>query len=158
MDDTANQTAEIHRLPVRQSWTSGDLSPQTLNEKLRPAPVTETVALLTACLSLVKPVGMSAEDTQAWLRVAARELSDLPPDLLASGCAEARRTCTHHGQIVPTIIKATSEMMALRRDMARRAERKPALPKPGEGARWTPLPGELEAIKREVAEKLRVGN
>lgn len=146
----------IHNLPVRQSWTSGDLSPQTLNAKLRPAPVTETVAMLTSCLSLVKPVGMSAEDTQAWLKVASRELSDLPPDLLASGCAEARRTCTHHGQIVPTIIKATGEMMALRRDMAARANRKPALPKPGDGESWTPLPGELEAIKREVAEKLRV--
>lgn len=156
MEDTANHTAEIHNLPVRQLSRSVDLSPQTLNARLVPAPVSETVAMLTACLSLVKPVGMSAEDAQAWLRVAARELSDLPPDLLAHGCTEARRTCTHHGQIVPTIIKVTGETMAIRRDMANRANRKVELPKPGQGERWTPQPGELEAIKREVAEKLRV--
>jgi hypothetical protein len=145
----------VHNLPAKQSPTSGDLSLQTWSAKLQPARVTETVASLTACLALVKPVGMSGEDAQAWLTIASRELSYLPPDLLANGCEQARRTCTHHGQIVPTIIKATDEMMALRRDMAARANRKPALPKPGTGESWTPLPGELERIKREVAENLR---
>ncbi len=34
----------------------------------------ETIrAMLSTCLALVKPVGMSAEDAQAWLRVAARD-------------------------------------------------------------------------------------
>jgi len=98
---------------------------------------------------------MAGEDAQAWLKVAARELSYLPSDLLAAGCEQARRTCTHHGQIVPAIIKATDEMMALRRDMAARANRKPALPKPGDFEPWKPGEGELEAIKREVAESLR---
>jgi hypothetical protein len=145
----------VHNLPAKRLPTSGDLSLPTLSAKLQPAPVTETVALLTACLALVKPAGMSGEDAQSWLRVAAKELAHLPSDLLADGCAQARRTCTHHGQIVPTIIKATDEMMALRREMVRRAERKPERTVEELFPPWKPEPGELEAIKREVAEKLR---
>lgn len=87
-----------------------------------PAPIHETVAMLASCLALVRPVGMAQADADEWLRVAARELSYLPGDLLADGAAHARRTCTHHGQIVPAIIKETDERLAARRKATRPVE------------------------------------
>ena len=92
--------------------------------------------MLSACLALVKPVGMGNEDAQAWLRVAAGELAHLPPDMLAKGCATARQTCTHHGQIVPTILKDVAEWYSDVREGHRIAERRAkateALPPPTE--------------------------
>lgn len=76
------------------------------------------VALLTSCLALVRPVGMTPMEVDAWLMVAADELSDLPADILEIGCGHARRTCTHHAQIIPAIIKETEPMMRTRREMA----------------------------------------
>jgi hypothetical protein len=96
---------------------------------------------------------MTADDQQAWLRVAAKELAHLPPDILADACAKARRTCTHHGQIVPAIIKESADWIALRKNAARNSEPVEALPKPD---RWVPEPGELERIKAEAAANLRV--
>jgi hypothetical protein len=144
--------SEISNLPAPRSSTSLELSRRTWNDKLRPAPVTETVAQLSTCLALVKPVGMSAEDTQAWLRVAAGELSHLPPDMLERGCKTARKTCTHHGQIVPAILKDVGQWYADVAEGARIAERmaKPVerLPAPEP---WLPTTDELEAIKASVA-------
>ena len=99
---------------------------------------------------------MSAEDTQAWLRVAAGELSHLPPDMLERGCKTARKTCTHHGQIVPAILKDVGPWYADVEAGARIAERKAAaqtnpvdrLPEPEP---WAPTFDELEAIKAKVA-------
>lgn len=109
------------------------------------------MARLSTCLALVKPVGMSAEDADAWLRTATRELAYLPPDLLAEAAQVARRTCTHHGQIVPAIIKETEERMATRRKLAAPVERPQALPKPDQ---WKPNADELEAIKAKAAADL----
>jgi hypothetical protein len=146
-------TAEIHNLPAPRSSTSGAVSQRNWSAKLQPAPVTETVALLTACLSLVKPVGMGAEDTQAWLKVAARELADMPSDLLDEGCQEARRTCTHHGQIVPCIIRVTAERLADRKRLAAPRQAEPVELLAHEP--WRPSADELEAIKQQAAASLR---
>lgn len=112
--------------------------------------------MLSTCLALVKPVGMSAEDAQAWLRVAAGELAHLPPELLERGCALARKTCSYHGQIVPTITKETEEeyqaMKSCAQYEARQASKAQALPKP---EAWVPVDGELERIKAEVARALK---
>lgn len=64
------------------------------------------VAEMTACLALVRPVGMSADEAEDWLAVAAQSLQHLPQRILSLACVEARRTCTHHAQIVPAIIAA----------------------------------------------------
>lgn len=151
MDDT---DANRSNLPAPRLSTSGALSPQTWSAKLKPAPVSEAAALLTTCLALVKPVGMSGEDTQAWLRVAAGEVRHLPPDLLAEGCAAARRSCTHHGQIVPTILKETDERMASRRKLAAPVpkERRLAAPEP-----WQPTAEELAELKRKATANLSAG-
>lgn len=148
--------AEIHQLPANRSSTLLAQSQRTWSEKLQPAPVTETVALLSSCLALVKPVGMSSEDAQAWLRVAAGELAHLPSDMLAKGCATARKTCTHHGQIVPAILKDVGEWYATVAEGARIASRRlQAVAALAEPERWTPSTDELAKIKADVAKALR---
>lgn len=142
----------VSQLPARHSQKLPATQPQTLSEKLRPASVTEVMAGLSTCLALVKPVGMSAEDADAWLRTATRELAHLPPDLLASGCRSARRNCTHHGQVVPHIIKETDEWLAMRRRYTTPVEKPVALPKPD---RWHPTSEEIEALKRGAADQLK---
>lgn len=72
-------------------------------------------AQLSACLALVRPVGMTENETMDWLAVAADCLSDLPDDILETGCRIARRKCTHHSQIVPTVIGETEELMRWRK-------------------------------------------
>ena len=144
--------SEISNLPSNRLSILPERSRLTWSEKLKPASVTETIALLSSCLALVKPVGMSGEDAQAWLRVAAGELAHLPSTLIAQGCAHARRTCTHHAQIIPAIIaNAEPDLKAWQRYAADDREKAKALPAPD---RWVPKPGELEAIKAQVAESL----
>lgn len=53
-----------------------------------------------------------------WLSVALGEVNHYPADVLDYATAEARRTCTHHAQIVPAVIAAAEERMAHRRRMA----------------------------------------
>lgn len=138
--------------------TSGWKSPQNL-----PSPE-QAVALLTSCLALVRPVGLSDDNARDWLRVAAGEVAKIDLDLLTEACAEARQSCTHHGQIVPRIIKATTERMEAR-EAAWRRERelrewdqawlRERLPAP---APWQPTAAELEAVKNEAAARLKSEN
>lgn len=62
------------------------------------------IAELTACLALVRPVGMSPDEARDWLTVAAQEVMHFPPRILSAACLSARRSCTHHAQIVPHIV------------------------------------------------------
>lgn len=62
------------------------------------------IAELTACLALVRPVGMSPDEARDWLSVAAQEVMNYPPRILSAACLSARRSCTHHAQIVPHIV------------------------------------------------------
>lgn len=57
-----------------------------------------------ACLTLVAPSGMTAEDRNAWVQVARATLSGMPADLLAVGCKAARQKCRFASEIVPTIM------------------------------------------------------
>lgn len=119
------------------------------------------MALLTSCLALVRPVGLTDDNARDWLRVAAGEVARIDLDLLTEACAEARRSCTHHGQIVPRIIKATEERMAERASAWRRerelrewdeARKRTKLPAPEP---WQPTAAEIEAIKQEAADRLK---
>jgi hypothetical protein len=58
-----------------------------------------------ACLTLVAPTGMTAEDRDAWVKVARATLSGIPADLLAVGCKEARKRCRFASEIVPLIFE-----------------------------------------------------
>lgn len=68
-------------------------------------PITE----LQRCLALVRPVGMTDGAARDWLAAAAAELRSIPPAVLERACAEARKTVTHHGQIIPAIVAASAE-------------------------------------------------
>ena len=65
-------------------------------------PITE----LQRCMALIRPAGMSDGAVRDWLTAAVAEVRHLPPRTLAAACAEARKTVSHHGQIVPAILNS----------------------------------------------------
>lgn len=89
-------TDNIHEFPNRRPARSGNGS--------QPASTNEAIALLTACLALVRPVGMGEDEASDWLGAAVTTIGPVPIGLLDRACLTARRTCTHHSQIVPAII------------------------------------------------------
>lgn len=98
---------------------------------LTPATLKQGKAELGACLILVGPSGLSADDRKEWLAVAMQTLSGIPADLLAEGCAEARKRCRFPSEIVPTILETVEQRWKWRREDARLAARpKLSLPPP----------------------------
>lgn len=100
-------------------------------ERLQPANADDFRNELTACLTLVAPVGMSEEAKRDWLAVAWGTLRHLPPDLLRRGCEKARMTCDHPSKIVPAILAETEQGMKWRREIAEQDGHRPlAIGKP----------------------------
>jgi hypothetical protein len=64
----------------------------------------EIINELSGCMALVRPVTMSDDAVTEWLAVAAREVAAMRPSAFRAACGDARRKCTHHGQIVPEIL------------------------------------------------------
>ena len=60
---------------------------------------------LAACFALVRPVGMTEDAATEWLAVAAHELAGYKQWMVESGLKAARKTSTHHGQIIPKAIE-----------------------------------------------------
>lgn len=54
---------------------------------------------------------MSDDAAHEWLTVCATDVRDLPISTLRAAAAEAAKTCTHHGQIIPTILASSSVKM-----------------------------------------------
>lgn len=106
------------------------LQTQSSAEKLGPAPTEQFKVELTSCLALVAPAGMTEENRRDWLGVAWRTLEHLPSDLLAIGCAEARKSCDHPAKIVPTILAATERQMRWRRNAVNDTGEAKRLPRP----------------------------
>ena len=65
----------------------------------------EVVALLTSCLALVRPVGMTEDEAEDWLSVAMGAVAEYPASSLRVAARKAQKTCTHHAQIVPAIVQ-----------------------------------------------------
>ncbi|MGX7895490.1 hypothetical protein [Tsuneonella sp. HG222] len=109
---------------------------------------------LAANLALVRPAGMGSEAAEEWLTVAAGSLTDIPLDILRDAATEARKVCTHHGQIVPKIREMADQRINWRRATlpAERIPRERRIEN-----RWTPQEGEIERIKREAAERIAAG-
>lgn len=129
-------------------------APETSGWRSQPScPIEEAVALLTTCLALVRPVGFTDDNAKDWLRVAAREVAYLPPGILSTACADARRAATHHAQIIPLIIESGDKALRERRriDEFVGVGEAPALPPPPQ---WAPDRDELEAIKANAAAML----
>lgn len=74
--------------------------------------------MLSSCLALVRPVGMTPSEAEDWLGVAVGEVLRYPAAVLHQAAVEARRTCTHHAQIVPAIVREADELMEQRRRSA----------------------------------------
>lgn len=159
MTDQSN----VHQLPAKQPAKLLTASQQNLakaQEAVKPAPIAETVASLASCLALVRPVGMAQGDADEWLRVAAREIAHLPSEMLTYGCSVARKNCTHHGQIIPTIIKTVGEWYEVTQNRLRMAEnavrREEVQPKADPfQIEWKPTLNELDQIKANVAKALK---
>ncbi|MEO0033537.1 MAG: hypothetical protein RIS94_3295 [Pseudomonadota bacterium] len=112
--------------------------------------------MLTGCLALVRPVGMSEEAAEEWISLATDEVQHVPADLLDEGCAMARRKCRHHGAIVPTIMDHAEERWAARKRMRFALLERAGEAKPKREA-WKPTAEELEMIKRQATDRLRAG-
>ena len=65
----------------------------------------EVVALLTSCLALVRPVGMTEDEAEDWLSVAIGAVIEYSATSLRAAARKAQKTCTHHAQIVPAIVE-----------------------------------------------------
>lgn len=117
-------TGNIHQMHGQRPEKSGSVS--------RPASPAELTSQLTACLALVRPVGMGDTEAADWLGAAATSLAQVPIDLFNRACITARRTCKHHSAIVPTI---AAQIETERAEANRLAEwTKPiALPAPSKG-------------------------
>lgn len=105
---------------------------------------------LTSCLVLCAPSGMSGEDRKEWLRVAWATLADIPADLLAIGCAAARKSADHPAKIVPAVTAAIGALWDQRKGRRNRAaagwDKRASEPAAVEYA----TPEQIEAIKAEV--------
>ena len=104
-----------------------------LSERLKPAGLQAGTAELQACLTLVAPSGMTAEERGQWVQVARQTLSGIPADLLREGCAVARRKCRFPSEIVPAILGAVEDQWQARlraASMPPREDTAPRLPAP----------------------------
>jgi hypothetical protein len=95
------------------------------------------IAALSACLALVRPVGMTEDETSDWLEVAADTLEDIPAHIVQDGARAARKRCDHHSKIVPTIIEVTRDAVAWHNRPKTAPVLRLVTPKLGEGQ---PLP------------------
>lgn len=113
----ADQPVTLPSSPSREWATAEGLIPQ-----------------LSACLALVRPVSMSEDAAAEWLAVAASELAGYGRLSVEAGLSDARQRCTHHGQIVPHVIKymEASNTWRLGKPLERR------LPKPADSRALPP--------------------
>lgn len=113
--------------------------------------------MVATALALVRPVGMSDVAAEEWAALAATELRDVPADLLDDAMAQARRTATHHGQIVPTVFTIVQDRWEQRKRIRFGLIEQAGGVAPRRGDWWQPSADELDAVKRDLAEKMNRG-
>ena len=101
-----------------------------MTARCEPATKSQGVSELGACLTLVSPSGLTAEDRKEWLAVAMKTLSGIPADLLADGCAYARLKCRFPSEIVPTIMERVERRWRWRKEDVARAALPSSSPEP----------------------------
>lgn len=84
--------------------------------------------MLTGCLALVRPVGMGDSEVEDWLGAAVQAVGPRRLSVLNAACAHAKRTCTHHAQVVPAIVAECERIEARETSIADFTL--PALPAP----------------------------
>jgi len=128
----------------------------SLSDRLAPPSAKEGTSELLACLTLVAPSGMTAEDRNAWVRVARQTLKGMPADLLKRGCDEARKRCRFASEIVPLIFETVEAAWESRQRLAEwdaARERNKHLPRIERKAPDYITPEEAAEILREVGLK-----
>lgn len=81
-----------------------DFRPGKSANASQPVSQAEAVAILTSCLALVRPVGMTEDETDDWLGAALPMVRHYRADTLHQAAAQAKRTIDHHSKIIPTIV------------------------------------------------------
>jgi hypothetical protein len=120
----------VVRLPQQSQALAGSTTTRLCD--LPAATRSQGIAELGACLTLVSPSGLTAEDRKEWLAVAMKTLSGIPADLLQMGCEYARLHCKFPSEIVPTIMERVGKAWAWRKQDAARAADTPRLEAPKE--------------------------
>lgn len=69
------------------------------------------MALLTACLNLVRPVGMGDDEVENWLGVAVPVVAHYRAYTLRRAVSEAQRKVDHPSKIVPTICSIADKLV-----------------------------------------------
>ena len=138
MDNRGNQVIEADRRETRPSSLSSEW-----------ASAEGLIPQLSACLALVRPVSMTEDAAAEWLAVAANELAGYRRLSVEVALSDARHRCTHHGQIIPHVIKYMEEANPWR--MGKPLERQ--LPRSA-ASRSLPAP-EVTALIGNAASALR---
>ena len=154
-------------LQTRQQQLLATLPPGLMNAlssaeaRLEPCGAKTGSTLLTSCLTLVAPTGMTARERQDWLAVARMDLRGVPEDLLERGCAYARKTADHPAKVLPAIFKEIGPVWEARKRALRtigqeiadwrRAQEQAALPPPDQCT-----PEDAARIIAEVAAEKRM--
>lgn len=125
-------------------------------DALKPSERGDAIAVLSACLALVRPAGMTGGEAADWLGVAAQTVEHLPFDILQSACLSARKTCTHYSQIVPAIIATGDAALAERRELRAPPVIRYTLP-PAEDRRFRGPPIRQAEIDRMNPEMIELG-
>jgi hypothetical protein len=94
----------MNQLEKPQQHLPSSITQTSPSERLKPVTAAVGETELLACLVLVAPSGMTADDRHAWIRVARETLKGIPEDLLQRGCKKARETCRFASEIVPAIV------------------------------------------------------
>jgi hypothetical protein len=72
---------------------------------LRTVEPRQALAEIAACLTLVAPSGMNADDRAEWLKVARVTVGDVSQGALQAACEEVRKRIRRVSDLVPTIIE-----------------------------------------------------
>lgn len=100
---------------AQRSPSSGHQIEALRAARLVPATQDDFRRELTATIALCMPTGFSEDDRAEWLRAAWGTLNGIPADLLALGCAHARRVCDHPAKVVPAIMREVDDLWAARK-------------------------------------------
>ena len=144
---TGNQ--DLAKLPQQCS----PLAHSAMIARCEPATAKQGSAELGACLTLVSPSGMTAEDRREWLAIAMRTLSGIPADLLAEGCAYARLHCKFPSEIVPMIMSRVGKRWEWRKQDAERM-RPRSLPAPEPKPEYVQV-SEVRGLIKQLTAKAR---
>lgn len=124
----------------------------SVNASQQPISQDDTITLLASCFALVRPVSMDTAAADEWLMVAAGEIAGYKRWMVESAAASARRGCSHHGQIIPHMIKHMEGLVSWRPPAELHAERQIAI---GQGRQQIEAQPAVLKLVQQAAEKLR---